>query len=212
MAGSSIATPRSTSESNAPKLSAPKDKNCPFCHQAFTSSSLGRHLDLYIKAKNPKPPDGVHNVEEIRRMRGGITRRQARTSSVKKELSTPVSTSKPSLTGDESPVLVHSPTMNPTPLGDGKIRTVFNEMHWQATGVINNLPPRPVGSTVPEMRREVSRHMQQKTDLEQRQKMSEEWENGKAAELALKEVLGSVREARYAVSPTCCGYSIDGYR
>jgi hypothetical protein len=54
--------------------------------------------------------------------------------------------------------------------------------------------------------------MQQKTDLEQRQKMSEEWENGKAAELALKEVLGSVREARYAVSPTCCGYSIDGYR
>ena len=30
---------------------APKDRNCPFCNQAFTSSSLGRHLDLYIKPK-----------------------------------------------------------------------------------------------------------------------------------------------------------------
>lgn len=30
---------------------APKDRSCPFCNQAFTSSSLGRHLDLYIKPK-----------------------------------------------------------------------------------------------------------------------------------------------------------------
>lgn len=57
---------------------APKDKNCPYCGQAFTSSSLGRHLDLYIKSKNPKAPDGIHNVDEIRRIRGSITRRQPR--------------------------------------------------------------------------------------------------------------------------------------
>ena len=43
-----------------------KDRACPFCGQAFTSSSLGRHLDLYIKPKNPNPADGVHDVDEIR--------------------------------------------------------------------------------------------------------------------------------------------------
>lgn len=57
---------------------APKDKNCPYCGQAFTSSSLGRHLDLYIKSKNPKAPDGIHDVDEIRKLRGSITRRQPR--------------------------------------------------------------------------------------------------------------------------------------
>lgn len=30
---------------------ASKDRKCEFCNQAFTSSSLGRHLDLYIKPK-----------------------------------------------------------------------------------------------------------------------------------------------------------------
>ena len=54
----------------------PKDRPCPFCGQSFTSSSLGRHLDLYIKDKNPKPPDGVHDVDAIRNLRGKITRRQ----------------------------------------------------------------------------------------------------------------------------------------
>lgn len=57
---------------------APKDKHCPYCGQSFTSSSLGRHLDLYIKSKNPKAPDGLHNVDEIRKLRGSITRRQPR--------------------------------------------------------------------------------------------------------------------------------------
>lgn len=57
---------------------APKDRCCPYCGQSFTSSSLGRHLDLYIKDKNPKAPDGLHNVDEIRKLRGSITRRQPR--------------------------------------------------------------------------------------------------------------------------------------
>lgn len=51
-----------------------KDRACPFCGQAFTSSSLGRHLDLYIKPKNPKPADGVHDVDEIRKLRGSTLR------------------------------------------------------------------------------------------------------------------------------------------
>ncbi|KAF2494880.1 hypothetical protein BU16DRAFT_562510 [Lophium mytilinum] len=195
---SQAATPRSASESNTtanPKLAAPKDKNCPFCHQAFTSSSLGRHLDLYIKPKNPKAPDGVHNVDEIRKLRGGITRRQARTSSVKQETSAPASATRPSFTGDESPVMVHSPGVDDDPLQPSRVRTTLNELHWHATGVINNLPPRPSPAPVPEARRDISRHVSKKVEMEQRHKASDEWETGKAAELALKEVLGSFKEA-----------------
>ncbi|KAL0469864.1 hypothetical protein QR685DRAFT_302978 [Neurospora intermedia] len=55
-----------------------KDKKCPWCGQPFTSSSLGRHLDLYIRPNNPKKPDGIHDVTAIRRLRGTITRRRTK--------------------------------------------------------------------------------------------------------------------------------------
>lgn len=50
---------------------APKDRNCPFCNQAFTSSSLGRHLDLYIKPKvsvpvSIPPPNCPANLDSRR--------------------------------------------------------------------------------------------------------------------------------------------------
>ncbi|KAL9053585.1 MAG: hypothetical protein Q9162_004682 [Coniocarpon cinnabarinum] len=73
-------TPPDTLSKTPTSLS--KDRICPFCEQAFTSSSLGRHLDLYIREKNPKPPDGIHDVEEIRKMRRKITRRQPKGSGV----------------------------------------------------------------------------------------------------------------------------------
>ncbi|KAK8211252.1 hypothetical protein BKA81DRAFT_299942, partial [Phyllosticta paracitricarpa] len=164
-----------------PATKAPKDKNCPFCHQAFTSSSLGRHLDLYIKSKNPKAPDGIHNVDEIRKIRGGITRRHARSSQPRKEGSlTPASS---------SPSVMQSPALNLPP--QAKSRFQFNQPNWHSTGVINNLPPR--ASLSGEAGK--SRHEQQKRGFESRQVLAEELEHGKAAELALKEVLGSVREA-----------------
>lgn len=81
-----VSTPSSTAPTNGASNGdgsinkSSKDKACPFCHQPFTSSSLGRHLDLYIKPKNPKPADGIHDVEKIKAMRGGITRRQPRNS------------------------------------------------------------------------------------------------------------------------------------
>src|SRR5690242_6293755 len=86
MGEADIGTPRSTA-ADAPLLKAAKDKTCPFCGQAFTSSSLGRHLDLYIRPKNPKAPDGIHAVDEIRKLRGGITRRQAKGSISKRKQS-----------------------------------------------------------------------------------------------------------------------------
>lgn len=195
MSDSTTSTPRPTVEGNGPKYFAPKDKHCPYCDQAFTSSSLGRHLDLYIKRKNPKAPDGIHDVEEIRKARGGVTRRHVknarRESSV--EVTPSAAAGNPKDEG-QSPMTAESPSLNLRP-GE-KIRTKFNEVGWEATGVINNLPPRPSAQPIQSKRREVSRHILQKTDLEQRQKMSEEWENGKAAELALKEVLQNVRDAR----------------
>lgn len=228
-------TPGSQEQHNS-KLPAPKDKTCPFCHQQFTSSSLGRHLDLYIKPKNPKAPDGIHNVDDIRRMRGGITRRQARNSLAKKgrESSgglTPVSSQppqqqqqpqqqqhqhqqqqqqqqqqpaqapvqqnppqNPSVTAvsqdTASPVVTRSPTLNLSTAQ--KLRFQLNQPSWTSTGVINNLPPR--ASVSGESGK--SRHELQKTRLESRQIIYDELDHGKAAELALKEVLASVRDAR----------------
>lgn len=186
-------TPRDTptSESQQSALKAPKDKNCPFCGQSFTSSSLGRHLDLYIRAKNPKPPDGVHVVDEIRKIRGSITRRQVK-GSTKKDLGTPAK--KGSLDSDNSPT-VQSPTEDDDSLdlSSAKQRQPFKDVSW---GGANGHPSRALGAKTPDMRRDVSRHLQ-KADLDQRHKMTDEIETARATELALREMLRSVKEAKY---------------
>ncbi len=204
MASPSVATPGSAGDSGTPgKLPAPKDKQCPFCNQAFTSSSLGRHLDLYIKEKNPKPPDGLHDINEIRKLRGHITRRHARGSSAKREDSTPNTISRPPSIHKEAP-------QPPPPLGplngdavgmEQKIRTRINEAAWQATGVIRDLPtptPAQVGRGPPriEAKADVSRSWQAKNGFDRRRTIEEERDEARAAELALKEVLGSIRAAR----------------
>ena len=197
------------------KVSVPKDRNCPYCHQAFTSSSLGRHLDLYIKPKNPKPPDGIHNVEEIRNMRSSITRRQARTPSLKKQqaeaqriehINTTAaqnSTVRQILENTESGRSMHSPST-----GDSQPQKNFglllNRAHWLATGVINDLPPRqdPLQAVRPAPPRENARGTSSKTELEAQHRLTDQLEKGKAADLALKEVLHIVMEAKYVSTPT----------
>ncbi|KAL4985221.1 hypothetical protein BDW68DRAFT_165502 [Aspergillus falconensis] len=108
------------------KNQALKDRKCQYCNQAFTSSSLGRHLDQFLFKKKP---DGIHDVEEIRRIRSGITRRQARTSTGKRD--TPdrgmAKGSLDSAQGSEFG-------------GKGPIRMMFNTPTWHATGVINDIP------------------------------------------------------------------------
>lgn len=108
---------RDSSSSDEAALRSAKDRECPFCHQAFTSSSLGRHLDLFIRPNNPKPPDGVHLVDEIRRIRGRITRRQPK--GLKKN-------------GTQTP---------PSPIENARF---VNAMDWRATGVINSVGDEPV--------------------------------------------------------------------
>ena len=67
---------------------------------------------------------------------------------------------------------------------------------------------RALAAKTPEARREVSRLIQ-KADLDQRQKASDEVDTAKANELALRELLKSVREAKYDVPSSPQG-SIDG--
>lgn len=193
-------TPRSYTEpgGSTPKTPATKNRSCPFCGAFFTSSSLGRHLDLYIKEKNPKPPDGVHDVEEIRRLRGGVTRRQPRTSSVKGEDST-YSSSKPTSMREQ-----RSPSASVFSAGAGHANGASAKSHldrakWEATAVVNDLSPRLQGSErlyQLARRRTKMRNAPVKEDLARKQEALEERDRGRAAELALKEVLESVKAAK----------------
>ncbi|TID21029.1 hypothetical protein E2P81_ATG05654 [Venturia nashicola] len=210
MAEQHVSTPQSSNDADQTGPKIPKDRQCPFCHQPFTSSSLGRHLDLYIKPKNPKPPDGIHNVEDIRRLRGNITRRQSRVSSVKEASSAPTgdasSSSAPTTSAQSKRYASITETSNNVPapspspkIGDAQDRyekmfnVKVNRPTWEATGVMNDLPPRQ-GST-PDTRKEASRHTLLKVDSEQRKRIADELDTGRAAELALREVLASVRDA-----------------
>jgi hypothetical protein len=190
-------TPRSATET--PQLKAAKDKNCPFCGQAFTSSSLGRHLDLYIRPKNPKTADGIHIVEEIKKLRGGITRRQAKGSvSLPKRddrgTSTPAN-KKQSIASEDSSTLVQSPEDDDDDddeLHVEKTRSHFKDVSWSHE---KRQPSRALGVGTPDVRRDVSRQMQ-KADLDQRFKAGEEAEIASATEMALRELLKSMRDAR----------------
>ncbi|KAK5113231.1 hypothetical protein LTR62_003567 [Meristemomyces frigidus] len=200
-----------------------KDRRCPFCSQAFTSSSLGRHLDLYIKPRNPKPADGVHHVDEIKKMRSGITRRQAKTSlktganvdasgwrhqSVE---STPASASGTRQTAaTEARMVDESPVRSPVNMKENEaLRTSINTANWQATGVINNLPPRassrdhaPTGQAqrIHEMRHDAAGNKTPRPESDNENwQLHEDAEVGRAAELALREVLSSIEAAKRKV-------------
>ena len=184
-----------TPGSNPDTTKTPKDKNCPFCHAPFTSSSLGRHLDLYIKEKNAKPPDNIHDVDEIRRLRGNVTRRQARTSSAKRDGSTP-SSAKATPMPDQSspPSAVHYSNVGHQE--GAPVRVNLNRPSWQATGVINDLPPVIRESPSYPKPRNIVRRTSTKEEIARKQDALDEKERGRAAELALKEVLESVKAAK----------------
>jgi hypothetical protein len=216
-----IGTPGSNADAsvNSGKTGAPKDKPCPFCHQQFTSSSLGRHLDLYIKEKNPKPADGIHDVEEIKKLRGGITRRQPRNSTSRREDSTPAATPgamdrrsprpESERQGNRSPSVRRDEFGPETVNYKGKPNFFINKGTWESTGVMNVIPPtrssdarswdgedRENGRRLENRSRSVSKQMLAKTTFEQKQKMIDALDNSKAAELALRELLGSLRAAK----------------
>lgn len=216
MANSPESAPAPGSDSNPARTPAAKDKRCPFCKQFFTSSSLGRHLDLYIKEKNPKPADGVHNVDEIRTMRGSITRRSARTSSVKRESMTPART-KPSPSESQrsasdgglgapgssgpqapapTPTQTHALPSAPTPAGTPARASTRGptEISWQSSNATRDFSPAtgamaPSRTDRPDGRRESVRKLKHGLEHERSK------DNGRAADLALREVLDSLKIA-----------------
>lgn len=187
------------------KSSAPKDKNCPYCGQAFTSSSLGRHLDLYIKEKNPKPPDGVHDVDAIRKVRGGITRRHPRGSVGGRKDSTPAGTPRPSAKREAS--ATESETCRPSAIprdGQYAVDSTLSKFpfvpRWEATGVINDIPGEAPDTAArpPAAQRTISKQAVHKAQYDVKQKLADAMDTARAAELALRELLSSWRAAKYA--------------
>ncbi|KAI0413146.1 hypothetical protein F5X98DRAFT_297234 [Xylaria grammica] len=218
----------------AQKTSAVKDKSCPYCGQAFTSSSLGRHLDLYIKEKNRKPPDGIHDVDAIRKVRESITRRQPRGSHARRDRDRDRDTSNPGTPGSSSR---RSPNLGPAPASvpdaitrppaipkdghfvvDAQNRRYPFQTSWEATGVINEIPPATdnhgsgIGGNWESFRaraspgRETSGRPQnsqrapsrvaQKMQFDTKQRLADAVDTARAAELALRELLSSMRAAK----------------
>lgn len=183
------------------KLAAEKDRECPFCKTKFTSSSLGRHLDLYIREKNPKAPDGKHDVDEIRKLRGNVTRRQARTpSTTKREDSTPSSSKPTSLREHRSPSASAASAPRSQRNDGGPVKISMNKVNWTNTGVINDLPlaahDGAVGASRPWT---PPRRASVKEELNRRHTTLEERDRARAAEYALREVLQNVKAAKYAL-------------
>ena len=173
--------------SGTAKGTTAKDKECQYCHQAFTSSSLGRHLDQYLFKKKP---DGIHDVEEIRRIRSSITRRQARTSA--KHESPDIGTRKGQ---NESPSgSAYEPPARPR---EGP-RFLFNTPSWHATGVINNLSESTSQDVATSSRAPVS-HSPGSLDYTGRNSKTKDADTVRALELALQEVLDNIKSATWVL-------------
>jgi hypothetical protein len=198
-------TPSKGDVESASPYQARKDKPCPFCNKPFTSSSLGRHLDLWIKEKNPKQEDGVHDVEQIRKMRGAVTRRQQKKSLGSRRYSstsdatsaaTPVATSRRSPTASEH---VNS-TASSLARKDSGAPAIpgFNVHNFAVTGVINNIENDAVPSTANPAREIVTQQSRvSQLNMDMARKIQDADDTARAAELALREMVSSWRAAKY---------------
>ncbi|KAI0477176.1 hypothetical protein GGR56DRAFT_392886 [Xylariaceae sp. FL0804] len=206
------------SESPAPaKTGTPKDRACQYCGQAFTSSSLGRHLDLYIKEKNPKAPDGIHDVDEIRKTRNGITRRQPRGSLARRNASSPATPAAAERLSPGPESSSHKAAAPAIPqegqfVVDHQTSKFPFQPTWEATGVMNDLPARngelkaasawgepasaPDASTPKPVAQRAPSRVAQRAQLDARQKLGDAMDTARAAELALRELLSSWRAAK----------------
>lgn len=173
-------------QSSKPGSQIAKDRKCQYCNQAFTSSSLGRHYDSFLLKKKP---DGIHDIEEIRRIRSGITRRQARANTGKHD-SSPDTTKKK---GSSDPVAAPDSS---TKARDEPVRMMFNTPTWHATGVINDIPNPSHAQDGPRTASAQSRSGSlQLPDYASRGATANNPDTMKALELALREVLDNIKAA-----------------
>ncbi|KAJ5548199.1 hypothetical protein N7513_005433 [Penicillium frequentans] len=180
---------------------ASKDRNCQYCGQPFTSSSLGRHLDQFLFKKKP---DGIHDVEEIRRIRSGITRRQARTNSAKRDDSPDRAHKKGSVDPYTASGESVSKAREPPP------RMMFNTPTWHATGVINDIPNPSRMLDGPRIMPAQSRAGSlQLPDYASRGANANNPDTMKALELALHEVLDNIKAATSRFRPRLSPFDFD---
>lgn len=179
------------------RAGAVKDHECPFCHTPFTASSLGRHLDQLIKEKNPKSTDGVHDVNRIRELRGGITRRNKKGLGRRRpyQQSIGFATSSTGRIHDLDPIAT---TVSTNPLGPPSLTAqdapgqLSRRPGWQATGVINGLPPRvPTESPVAGPQHSTpGRQIEDNASISMAASIRQS-----AAEAALKDILDNIEQA-----------------
>lgn len=86
-----------------------------------------------------------------------------------------------------------SPTIGYLERYEKMLGVTFNKPGWEVTGVMNDLPPRTEAR--PQSRKGSTKREHQKADLDQRHKVMEELETGRAAQLALRELVDTVRNA-----------------
>lgn len=195
--------------SNPKAQHAVKDKECQYCRQKFTSSSLGRHLDQFISKKKP---DGIHDVDEIKKIRAGITRRTARGGKRQEhndqndshDRSGPGSPHAPNRTA--TPAFLETLNKPTAPVGDFR----FNRMGWQATGVITDPAPQSAAnasapspltgasSLAAGTKRSFSAYA---ADLPGSSSAAAANETARALELSLREVLDAVTSASKRAAP-----------
>ena len=167
--------------------------------------------DLYIKEKNPKPADGIHDVDEIRRMRGKITRRHARGlssavasgSGPKVQASSPTASASPSRLEPPAVQRVVQATAQPVTNGfysearPSHPNVNMNKLDWRATGVINDIPPHNnhIDARTHPRPTPMLFEAQSKERLQQPQEHRDASSGNRTAELALKDVLRSIKVA-----------------
>ena len=183
------------------KAAMVKEKQCPYCGHPFTSSSLGRHLDQYLFKKRP---DGIHNVEEIQRLRGGITRRTARRSvGTKHDRERSEAIYDPSKTVRPTSPITAFDRLNVAP-ADG-VGTVSDTPNWRSTGVINDIPvstktPRmsavTVSTCVDDRETLISIDVSERGSISPCTGFDTETDTVRALELSLQEVVHSLQAAR----------------
>ncbi|KAJ5835693.1 hypothetical protein N7447_001719 [Penicillium robsamsonii] len=167
-------------------------------------STAGDESKASLAAKDRKCQYyGIHDVEEIRRIRSGITRRQARTSTGKNE-GTPERSQKKGIsepfTGADSG----------SKSREAPVRMMFNTPTWHATGVINDIPNPsrvPDGPRIaPSQSRTASLQL---PDYASRGASASNPDTMRALELALREVLDNIKAASFRIRPRLSPFDFD---
>ncbi|KAB5583313.1 hypothetical protein GE09DRAFT_948051, partial [Coniochaeta sp. 2T2.1] len=196
-----------------------KDRKCPFCNKDFTSSSLGRHLDLWIKERNPKPADGVHDVDAIKKLRGHVTRRQYKRGLGSRRDSsgsaqTTATNQTPTAASRRSPAAsdrhVNSTTSPVVRKDSAAAIPGFNVHNFAVTGVINDIDKGQGHAGQGSSNEALTQWTKgSQINMDMVKKVQDAEDRAKAAELALREMVSSWRAAKLHIDMSSNPFDFD---